>query len=176
MCRNNFCSCADSFDFGDIPPCEWLLKNPTNVFIYRFEGVFINVTVFSELAAHIKSKMIIFTSGLLQGLTFLGKFCIRLCFCLENGWATLKVQPPRVEPSDIKDFQYPVDKFTNTSLPASSPVVPASFNVTSPIKLVGRTRLGRLAINGKSKMAEPGEESNFSRKNTAVTFRFYHLQ
>ena len=48
--------------------------------------------------------------------------------------------------------------------------------MTSPVKLVGRTRLGRLAINGKSKMAEPGEESNFSRKNTAVTFRFYHLQ
>ena len=45
---------------------------------------------------------------------------------------------------------------------ASSPVVPASFNVTSPVKLAGRTRLGRLAINGKSKMAEPSEESNFS--------------
>ena len=26
--------------------------------------------------------------------------------------------------------------------PTSSPVVPASFNVTSPVKLVGRTRLG----------------------------------
>ena len=38
--------------------------------------------------------------------------------------------------------------------PASSPVVPASFIVTSPVKLVGRQ--GRLAINGKSKMAEPG--------------------
>ena len=48
---------------------------------------------------------------------------------------------------------------------ASSPVVPVSFNMTSPVKLVGRTRLGRQAINGKSKMAEPGEESNFSRKN-----------
>ena len=47
---------------------------------------------------------------------------------------------------------------------ASSPVVPASFNVTSPVKLVGRTRLGRLAINGKSKMAEPGEESNVQPK------------
>ena len=38
--------------------------------------------------------------------------------------------------------------------PAPSPVVPASFNVTSPVKLVGRTRLELLAINGKSKMAE----------------------
>ena len=68
-----------------------------------------------------------------------------------------------------------VDNITNYGT-TSSPVVPASFNVTSPVKLVGRTRLGRLAINGKSKMAEPGEESNFSRKNTAITFRFYHLQ
>ena len=65
---------------------------------------------------------------------------------------------------------------SHRGLPASSPVVPASFNVTSPVKLVGRTRLERLAINGKSKMAEPGEESNFSPKNTAVTFRFYYLQ
>ena len=48
--------------------------------------------------------------------------------------------------------------------PAWSPVVPVSFDVTSPVKLVGRTRRGRLAINGKSKMAERGQVSNFSQK------------
>ena len=46
---------------------------------------------------------------------------------------------------------------------ASSPVVLASFDVTSAIKLVGRTRPGPLAINGKSKMAEWGQVSNFSQ-------------
>ena len=54
-------------------------------------------------------------------------------------------------------------RFITKKKSTSSPVVPASFNVTSPVMLVGRTRLGRLAINGKSKMAEPGEESNFSQ-------------
>ena len=54
------------------------------------------------LAVHIESKMIIFTSGLLQGFRlFSGKFCTRLCFRLEKGCAALKVQSPRVEPSDI---------------------------------------------------------------------------
>ena len=43
--------------------------------------------------------------------------CIRLCFRLESGCAALKVQSPRVEPSDIKDFPYPLGKFTNTSFP-----------------------------------------------------------
>ena len=75
-----------------------------------------------------------------------------------------------------KTHQMRRNVYLTCGLPASSPVVPARFNVTSPVKLVGRTRLGRQAINDKSKMAEPGEESNFSRKNTAVTFRFYHLQ
>ena len=35
---------------------------------------------------------------------------------------------------------------------------PASFDVTSPTNLVGRTRLGRMAINGKFKMAELGSD------------------
>ena len=70
-----------------------VVENLTNV-IYRFQGVF-NADVFSKVAVHIESKMIIFTSGLLQGFRlFLGKFCIRLCFRLENGCAALKVQSP----------------------------------------------------------------------------------
>ena len=49
--------------------------------------------VFSVLAGHIESKRIIFTSELLQFFRiFSGKFCIRLCFRLENGCAALKVQ------------------------------------------------------------------------------------
>ena len=36
------------------------------LFSYKFQGIF-NVTVFSELAHHTKTKMIIFTIGLLQG-------------------------------------------------------------------------------------------------------------
>jgi len=74
--------------------CEWLLKPPTNVFIYRFQGIF-NANVFSELAVHTESKMIIFTSGPLQGFTFSGKLCTQLatrrppellsrCFCAES--------------------------------------------------------------------------------------------
>jgi len=35
---------------GVIHACEWLLKIPTNVFIYRFQGRF-NTNVVSELAA-----------------------------------------------------------------------------------------------------------------------------
>ena len=35
---------------------------------------------------------------------------------------------------------------------------PASFDMTSPAKLVRRTRLGRLAINGKFKKAELGSD------------------
>jgi len=35
--------------------------------------------------------------------------------------------------------------------------------VTSPAKLVGEVRLGRLAINGKSNMAEPVQRLNFSQ-------------
>ena len=50
-----------------------------------------NANVFSVLALHIKSKMIIFTSELLQVSDFFsGKFCIQLCFCLENGWKSGK--------------------------------------------------------------------------------------
>jgi len=50
-------------------------KKPTNVSIYRFQGIF-NADVFSELAVHTESKMIMFTSGLQQGfrLLFSGKF------------------------------------------------------------------------------------------------------
>ena len=41
-------------------------KLETNVFIYRCQGIF-NANVFSELVVHTESKMIIFTSGPLQG-------------------------------------------------------------------------------------------------------------
>ena len=53
-------------------------KKQTNVSIYRFQWIF-NANVFSELAVHTESKMIIFASGLLQGfrLLFSGKFCIQ---------------------------------------------------------------------------------------------------
>jgi len=37
------------------------------VFSYKFQGIF-NASVFSQLAEHTESKMIIFTSGPLQGL------------------------------------------------------------------------------------------------------------
>jgi len=57
---------ADLLDFGVILACEWSLKNPTNVFIYRFQGMF-NANLLNESAVHTESKMIIFTSGLLQG-------------------------------------------------------------------------------------------------------------
>ncbi|KAL9960080.1 hypothetical protein ACROYT_G033485 [Oculina patagonica] len=40
---------------------------------------------------------------------------------------------------------------------------PANLDVTSPAKLVGEVRLGRLAINGKSNMAEPVQRLNFSQ-------------
>ena len=48
------------------------------------------------LAVHIESKIIFFTSELLQGfrLFFSGKFCLRLSFRLENGCTALKVQSP----------------------------------------------------------------------------------
>ena len=55
----------------------------------------------------------------------------------------------------------------------------ASFDVTSPVQLVERTRLGRLAINGKSKMAERGQvgaKCPTLAQKKATTFRFYHLQ
>ncbi|KAL9981093.1 hypothetical protein ACROYT_G009752 [Oculina patagonica] len=39
----------------------------------------------------------------------------------------------------------------------------ANLDVTSPAKLVGEVRLGRLAINGKSNMAEPVQRLNFSQ-------------
>ena len=100
-----------------------------------------------------------------------------IVYKLISGLSVNKVKHGAILHNEAEVFSLPI---TNPKgrpmIPASSPVVPASFNVTSPVKLVGRTRLGRLAINGKSKMAEPGEESNFSRKNMAVTFRFYHLQ
>ena len=54
-----------------------------------------NANVFSVLAKHIESKMIIFTMELLQVFRlFQGKFCIRLCLRFENGCAALKVQSP----------------------------------------------------------------------------------
>ena len=59
-----------------------------------FEGVF-NANVFSVLAVHNKSKMIIFlrvNCCKVSAFFFSGKFCIRLCFRLENGCAALKVQ------------------------------------------------------------------------------------
>jgi len=37
------------------------------IFSYKYQGIF-NVSLFSELAEHTESKMIIFTSGPLQGL------------------------------------------------------------------------------------------------------------
>ena len=42
------------------------VDNQTNVFIYRFQGIF-NANIVSELAVHSESKMKIFTSGPLQG-------------------------------------------------------------------------------------------------------------
>ena len=76
-------------------------------------------------------------------------------------------------------FHWPNFICTQKSYPlasASSPVVPANFDVTSPVKLVGGIRLRRLAKNGKSKMAEQGQVSNFSQKKKTTTFRFCHLQ
>ena len=49
------CSRADLLDFGVIHACEWSLKNPTNNFIYGFQGVFI-ANVFSVQAVHIEKK------------------------------------------------------------------------------------------------------------------------
>jgi len=40
---------ADLLDFGVIHTCEWSLKNPANVFSYKFQDIF-NASVFSELA------------------------------------------------------------------------------------------------------------------------------
>ena len=39
----------------------------------------------------------------------------------------------------------------------------AISDVTSPVKLVGKIRLGRLANNGKSKMAASSQECDFSQ-------------
>ena len=75
-CRNNLFACRSACS-QVIHACEWPLKTPTNVFIHRFQGIF-NANVFSELVAHTKSKMIIFTSGPLQVFTLSGKFCIQL--------------------------------------------------------------------------------------------------
>ena len=46
---------------------------------------------------------------------FSGKFCIRLCFRLENGCAALKVYSPLTSGAIwfIKGFPYPVGKFTS---------------------------------------------------------------
>ena len=61
------CSLACSLgDLGGIHAYEWPLKNPKHVFIYRFQGIF-NANVFRELAVYSESKIIISTSGLLQG-------------------------------------------------------------------------------------------------------------
>ena len=75
MCRNYLFVCRLACSQGHA--CEWPLKTPTNVFIYRFQEIF-NAKVFSELAVYTESKMIIFTSGPLQGFTFSGKFCTQL--------------------------------------------------------------------------------------------------
>jgi len=42
-------------DLGVIHACKQLLKNPTNVFIYRFQGIFI-ANIFTELAVDAESK------------------------------------------------------------------------------------------------------------------------
>jgi len=68
------CLRVDLLAPGVIHACKWRLKTPTNVFIHRFQGI-VNANVFSERAVHNESKMIIFTSGPLQGFTFSGKFC-----------------------------------------------------------------------------------------------------
>ena len=74
------CLRADLLALGVIHTCEWPLKNPSNVFIYGFQGVF-NANVFSVLAVHIESKMIICTSGLLPGFRlFSGKFAYDYAF------------------------------------------------------------------------------------------------
>ena len=41
----------------------------------------------------------------------------------------------------------------------------AILDVTSPIKLVGKVRRGPLANNGKSKMAAPNQECDFSQNS-----------
>ena len=62
-----------------------------------------------------------------------------------------------------------LDKLWPDLLQAWNSLVPrhpqVSFDVTSPIKLVGKTRLGNLPLNGKSKTDEQGQVPNFSRKN-----------
>ena len=58
------------------------VKNPTNVFIKDLKECLIHANVFSVLAVHIKSKMIIFTSELLQRfrLSFQGNFAYDYAF------------------------------------------------------------------------------------------------
>ena len=46
----------------------------------------------------------------------------------------------------------------------------ASFDVTSAVKLVRRTHPERLAINGKFKMAQQGQVSNFSQRKQQPHF------
>ena len=58
------CSRPDLLALGVTHACEWPLKNPTNFFIYGFQGV-LNANVFSVLAVHIESKMIFFMNELL---------------------------------------------------------------------------------------------------------------
>ena len=68
MCRIIcFLACRFACSVGVIHACKWPLRNPTNVFVYGFQGMF-NANVFSVLAVHIESKMIIFTSEMLQVL------------------------------------------------------------------------------------------------------------
>ena len=45
-----------------------------------------------------------------------------------------------------------------------------SFDMTSAVKLVGRTHPGRLAIKGKFKMAEQGQVSNLSQRKRQPHF------
>jgi len=82
MCRNNLFACRFGCSRGH--SCmRMAVENPDK----RKN----NANIFSELAVHTKSKMILFTSGLLQGFTFSGKFCTqsatrrppKLWFCLD---------------------------------------------------------------------------------------------
>ena len=87
--------------------------------------------VFSVLAVHIESKMIIFyewTAARFQTFFQVNLAYVRLCFCLENGCAPLKVQSPLRSGSKwyIKGFPYPVAKFTNTSLPLRNSAIASS--------------------------------------------------
>ena len=58
---------------------QMVLEKPDPpVFSYKFQGIF-NASVFSELALHTETKMTIFMSGWLEGLSLIfSKFWIQL--------------------------------------------------------------------------------------------------